>query len=70
MLELPAEWLSLAQLSSGHLPTSVIELARILVGGLQCTQAQVRLVPSTLGRVACIVSSAQLAASEVSSGQV
>ena len=39
MLELPTEWLSLAQLASGHLPTSVIELARILVGGLQCTQA-------------------------------
>ena len=46
---LPTEWLSFAQLASGHLPTSVIELARILVGGLQCTQAQVRLVPCTLG---------------------
>ena len=46
------------------------ELARTLVGGLQCIQEQVRLAPCTPGWVACTVSSAQPAASGGSSGQV
>ena len=29
----PIEWLSWAQVAGGHLPTSVFELERMLVGG-------------------------------------
>ena len=38
-----------SSIAGAHLPISVPELARMLAGGLQCTQEQVRLVPCTPG---------------------